>query len=81
MLAKVYSAAVFGVDAYQVEVEVDLSGGLPSYTVVGLPDTAVRESRERVAAASLLAASVSVWVHRIPVARLRPAHPGEEAKA
>jgi len=51
MLAKVYSAAVFGVDAYQVEVEVDLSGGLPSYTVVGLPDTAVRESRERVAAA------------------------------
>ena len=51
MLAKVYSAAVFGVDAYQVEVEVDLGGGLPSYTVVGLPDTAVRESRERVAAA------------------------------
>jgi len=51
MLAKVYSSAVFGVDAYQVEVEVDLGGGLPSYTVVGLPDTAVRESRERVAAA------------------------------
>jgi len=51
MLAKVYSSSVFGVDAYQVEVEVDLGGGLPSYTVVGLPDTAVRESRERVAAA------------------------------
>ncbi len=51
MLAKVFSSSVFGVDAYQVEVEVDLGGGLPSYTVVGLPDTAVRESRERVAAA------------------------------
>ncbi len=51
MLAKVYSSAVFGVDAYQVEVEVDLGGGLPSYTVVGLPDNAVRESKERVAAA------------------------------
>jgi magnesium chelatase family protein len=51
MLAKVYSSAVFGVDAYQVEVEIDLGGGLPSYTVVGLPDNAVRESRERVAAA------------------------------
>ena len=51
MLAKVYSSAVFGVEAYQVEVEVDLGGGLPSYTVVGLPDSAVRESKERVAAA------------------------------
>lgn len=36
MLAKVFSSSVFGVDAYQVEVEVDLGGGLPSYTVVGL---------------------------------------------
>ena len=51
MLAKVFSSSVFGVDAYQVEVEVDLGGGLPSYTVVGLPDSAVRESKERVAAA------------------------------
>ncbi len=51
MLAKVYSSSVFGVDAYQVEVEVDLGGGLPSYTVVGLPDSAVKESKERVAAA------------------------------
>ena len=51
MLAKVYSGSVFGIDAYQVEVEVDLGGGLPSYTVVGLPDSAVRESKERVAAA------------------------------
>lgn len=51
MLARVTSAAVLGVDAYPVEIEVDISGGLPSFTVVGLPDTAVQESRERVRAA------------------------------
>jgi magnesium chelatase family protein len=51
MLAKVYSSSVFGVDAYQVEVEIDLGGGLPYYAVVGLPDSAVRESKERVIAA------------------------------
>ena len=51
MLAKVYSSAVFGVDAYQVEVEIDLASGLPAYTVVGLPDSAIRESKDRVAAA------------------------------
>ncbi len=51
MLAKVLSAAVLGIDAYEVEVEVDLSPGLPAFTTVGLPDAAVKESRDRVAAA------------------------------
>jgi magnesium chelatase family protein len=51
MLARVTSAAVLGVEAYGVVVEADLSGGLPSVTVVGLPDAAVQESRERVRAA------------------------------
>lgn len=51
MLAKVLSAAVLGVDAHLVEVEVDLSNGLPAYEVVGLPDTAVKEAKERVRAA------------------------------
>jgi len=51
MLARVTSAAVLGVDAYPVEIEVDISGGLPSFIVVGLPDAAVQESRERVRAA------------------------------
>ncbi len=51
MLAKVSSAAVLGVDAFEVEVEIDISGGLPSFMVVGLPDAAVQESRERVRAA------------------------------
>ena len=51
MLAHAYSAALFGIDAYLLTVEADLSGGLPTFTVVGLPDTAVQESRERVRAA------------------------------
>src|SRR5215217_367194 len=48
MLASLRTAAVFGVDACPVYVEVDVSFGLPSFTMVGLPDTSVRESRERV---------------------------------
>ncbi len=51
MLAHVLSAAVLGVDAYLVRVEVDLASGLPSMNVVGLPESAVREGRERVTAA------------------------------
>lgn len=51
MLAKVTSCAVLGLDGAIVEVEVDTSRGLPSLTIVGLPDTAVQESRERVRSA------------------------------
>ena len=51
MLAKVRSCAVVGLDAVVVEVEVDSANGLPSITVVGLPDTAVKESKDRVLAA------------------------------
>lgn len=51
MVSKVLSAVPRGVDALPVQVEVDVRTGLPSLTVVGLPDTAVRESRERVLAA------------------------------
>ncbi len=51
MLAKVKTAAVVGLDAQEVEVEADISSGLPSMTIVGLPDTAVQEARERVRAA------------------------------
>jgi magnesium chelatase family protein len=45
------SAAVFGVDAYPVDIEVDVSFGLPHFTMVGLPDATVRESRDRVRSA------------------------------
>jgi magnesium chelatase family protein len=48
MLARVWSAAVIGIDAVKVGVEVDVSGGLPQISIVGLPDTAVQESKERV---------------------------------
>ena len=48
MLAHVLSAALTGVEAVLVRVEVDVTGGLPNFTTVGLPDSAVRESRERV---------------------------------
>jgi magnesium chelatase family protein len=51
MLARVHSAALYGLDARVLEVEVDAGGGLPSFTIVGLPDTTVREARERVRAA------------------------------
>ncbi|MBI5017071.1 MAG: YifB family Mg chelatase-like AAA ATPase [Deltaproteobacteria bacterium] len=51
MLSKVVSAAVLGVDAYRVDVEVDVARALPSFTVVGLPDNAVKESKDRVRAA------------------------------
>ncbi|MGD2178263.1 MAG: YifB family Mg chelatase-like AAA ATPase, partial [Anaerolineae bacterium] len=51
MLAKVTSCALQGLDGVLVEVEVDTSRGMPGLTVVGLPDTAVKESRERVRSA------------------------------
>lgn len=51
MLARSLSCAVVGLDSALVEVEVDLSAGLPSFSIVGLPDTAVQEARERVRAA------------------------------
>ncbi len=50
-LAKVNSAAVIGLDASPVEVEVDISNGLPSFSIVGLPDKAIEESKERVRSA------------------------------
>ena len=51
MLARVLSAALVGVEAALVRVEVDVAAGLPAFTTVGLPDSAVRESRERVRSA------------------------------
>jgi len=51
MLVKISSAALLGIEAYLVEVEVDISTGLPGFVTVGLPDAAIRESKERVRAA------------------------------
>src|SRR5205085_9199847 len=51
MIAKVESASLLGLEAARVQVEVNLSKGLPSFTIVGLPDASVREARDRVVAA------------------------------
>lgn len=51
MLARILSFGVSGIEAYPVEIEVDITNGLPATTLVGLPDTAIRESKERVKSA------------------------------
>ena len=51
MLAKISSYALYGLDGFDVSVEVDLSNGLPAFDIVGMPDTAVKESKERVRSA------------------------------
>ena len=51
MYCRYQSYGVIGIEAYQVQVEVDLARGMPGFEIVGLPDTAVKESRDRVRAA------------------------------
>jgi magnesium chelatase family protein len=79
MLASVVTFALSGVDAVEVTVEVDIHPGLPAFTIVGLPDTAVQESRERVRA-SLVNSGFEFPMRRITVnlapADLRKAGPG-----
>ncbi len=63
MLASLLSAALVGIDARLVHVEVDVSPGLPTFTVVGLPDTTVRESRDRVRTAIRNSGFEFPWQH------------------
>lgn len=70
-VAKVHAASISGIDGYIVEVEVDLARGLPQFALVGLPDAAVRESKERVRAA-IKNADLTFPVKRITV-NLAPA--------
>ncbi|MBP1683350.1 MAG: putative chaperone [Ignavibacteriaceae bacterium] len=51
MLSKILSSATYGIDAYLVEVETHVEKQIPGFIIVGLPDSAVKESRERVTAA------------------------------
>ena len=51
MSSKIFSASVTGLDAEIIEVEADIANGLPSFTIVGLPDKAVEEAKERVRSA------------------------------
>jgi magnesium chelatase family protein len=71
MVARVKTAAFQGIDCLEVDVEVQLAPGLPAFAVVGLPDKAVGESRERVRAA-LVAIGLALPHQRITV-NLAPA--------
>lgn len=51
MISFIYSAAICGIEANLIDVEIDISSGLPVFSIVGLPDTAVKESRDRVVSA------------------------------
>ncbi len=51
MVSKIYSIGLFGMEAYTVECEADISGGMQAFDIVGLPDSAIRESRDRIRAA------------------------------
>src|ERR671923_2633780 len=79
MFAIARTLALVGVGAEPVHVEVDIGGGLPSFTIVGLPDAAVRESRERVRSA-LVNSGFDFPQRRVTVnlapADLRKAGPG-----
>jgi magnesium chelatase family protein len=79
MLAAIRSAAVLGIEAYNVTVEVDVTNGLPNWLTVGLPASAVKESRERVGAA-LLNSGFAVPPRRITI-NLAPADIRKEGTA
>ena len=76
MLSIIKSAALMGIDSYPVDVEVDLSNGLPAFDIVGLPDSAVKETRERVRTA-IRNSNYSFPVKRITV-NLAPADTKKE---
>ena len=64
MFSRLNSVGLFGIDSYMIEVEADVSAGLPAFDIVGLPDTAVKESRDRVRAA------VKNCGYKFPVGRI-----------
>ena len=72
MISKVFSAGLMGIDAYIVEVETNIEGNVPFFGIVGLPDNAVRESRERVAASMKNSGYRFVYQRRITI-NLAPA--------
>lgn len=79
MLAKINSCGLFGIDGYIVDVEVDVCNGMPSFEIVGLPDNAVKESKERVRTA-IKNSGLEFPVRRITV-NLAPANTKKEGPA
>ena len=76
MVSRLYSMGLYGMDAFVVEVEADISVGLPGFDVVGLPDAAVKESRDRVRSA-MKNCGFDFPVHKITV-NLAPADKRKE---
>ena len=70
-LARAYSVALLGVDGHVVEIEADVGGGLPGFHLVGLPDAALHESKDRVRAA--VVNSEQEWPNERIVLALSPA--------
>ncbi|MCM8794681.1 MAG: YifB family Mg chelatase-like AAA ATPase [Candidatus Omnitrophica bacterium] len=79
MLAKVHSAAIVGLSAVPVTVEVDVSDGLPNISIVGLPDATVKESKERIRAA--IRNTQSAWPQSRITVNLAPADVRKEGSA
>jgi magnesium chelatase family protein len=79
MLAKINSMSLNGLDGYLVDVQVDVTYGMPSWDIVGLPDTSVRESKERVRAA-IRNAGVDLPSRKI-VVNLAPANTKKEGSS
>ena len=79
MIAKVQSYALSGLEGVPVTVEADVSRGLPSYEIVGLPDAAVKESRERVKSA-VKNSALEFPTHKITV-NLAPAYVKKEGSS
>ncbi len=80
MISKIFSAALMGIDAYPVEVETNMERGSPYFSIVGLPDNAVKESRERVVAAIRNSGYPFVYQRRI-IVNLAPADIKKEGSA
>ncbi|HOE11691.1 MAG TPA: YifB family Mg chelatase-like AAA ATPase [bacterium] len=79
MYVKIFSSATLGIDAYIMEVEFDIAGGLPSFVIVGLPDASIRESRDRVHSA-IEKTGMSFPMRRITI-NLAPADIQKEGSA
>lgn len=73
MISKLSSAAVMGIDGYIVDVETDVSAGFPAFEIVGLPDTAVKESKERIRSAIKYSGLEMPYTKRV-VVNLAPAN-------
>ena len=76
MLSIVKSIALHGLQGYLVNIQVDISAGMPTFEIVGLPDTSIRESKERVKTA--IKNSISEFLSRKIVVNLAPANTKKE---